>query len=336
MALYNRGQYELAADEITTLVDELDLHALPAQLASAPAVFAQSRRGNAGWAIAWAKLRDTVLAGASYDHAVALVPLAAQHPEDLQRVLARAAELAGDDTGAKATLARLAAQYGQAGWAEGLIRPLLKTAPSRELYQLAGQLALSQGRAAEALADLEAAQDAPGEATVDAGTLRAEMSQLLAVARQVALSSSGPARDKAVQTALHWGDRWRAVDPGNSQIDEALGELLLAVGDAQGAWRQLSGTIERDPWSGSGYMTVADAFERQGKVEQSLDFWQQAIVIDQTNPTPRLRKAQALFALGRTADGDQLLHDIADHTWHDIWSNVVYQAKDLLASHKPR
>jgi hypothetical protein len=336
MALYNRGQYELAADEITALVDGLDLHALPAQLASAPSMFAQSRRGNAGWAIAWAKLRDTVLAGASYDHALALVPLAAQHPEDLQRVLARAAELGGDDTGAKAQLARLAAQYGQAAWAEGIIRPLLKTAPSRELYQLAGQLALSQGRAADALADLEAAQDAPGDATVDVDTLRAEMSQLLAVARQVALSTSGLPRDKAVQTALHWGDRWRAVDPGNSQIDEALGELLLAVGDTRGAWRQLSGTIERDPWSGSGYMTVADAFERQGKVEQSLDFWQQAIVIDQTNPTPRLRKAQALIALGRTADGEKLLHDIADHKWHDIWSNVVYQAKDLLARHKPR
>jgi hypothetical protein len=336
VALYNRGQYEAAADQITRLVDNLDLHAAPAQLASAPSMFAQSRRGAAGWALVWAKLRDTVLAGASYDHALALVPLAAQHPEDLQRVLARAAELAGADAGAKAALARLAAQYGQAAWAEALIRPLLATAPTHELYQLAGQLALAQGRAADALADLEAAQDAPGDATVDAATLRAEMSQLLAVARQVALSTSGAARDKAVRTALHWGNRWRAVDPGNSAIDQALGELLLAVGDSEGAWRQLSGTIERDPWSGAGYMTVADAFERQGKVEASLAFWQQAIVIDQTNPTPRLRKAQALIALGRTAEGDALLHDIADHTWHDIWSNVVYQAKDLLARSKPR
>jgi predicted Zn-dependent protease len=132
-----------------------------------------------------------------------------------------------------------------------------------------------------------------------------------------------------VAKALHWGDRWRQLDPGNSQIDEQLGTLLLAVGDTQGAWRQLSGTIERDPWSGAGYMTVAEAFERQGKVEAALPFWQQAIVIDQTNPTPRLRKAQALFALGRTAEGDALLRDITTHKWHDIWSNVVYEAKDL-------
>jgi hypothetical protein len=34
---------------------------------------------------------------------------------------------------------------------------------------------------------------------------------------------------------------------------------------------------------------VAEAFERQGKLADALAFWQQAIVIDQTNPTPRLR-----------------------------------------------
>jgi len=85
-----------------------------------------------------------------------------------------------------------------------------------------------------------------------------------------------------------------------------------------------------------GLLEDADAFEHQGKVEQALPFWQQAIVIDQTNPTPRLRKAQALIALGRTAEGDELLRDIASHKWHDMWSNVVYQAKDLLGREKGR
>jgi hypothetical protein len=62
--------------------------------------------------------------------------------------------------------------------------------------------------------------------------------------------------------------------------------------------------------------------------------WQQAIVIDQTNPTPRLRKAQALIALGRIAEGDALLAQIANGKWHDMWSSTVYQAKNLLARGK--
>ena len=101
-----------------------------------------------------------------------------------------------------------------------------------------------------------------------------------------------------------------------------------------GAWRQLSSAIERDPWSSAGYTTVADTFEREGKVADALELWQQAIVIDQTNPTPRLRKAQALIALGRTAEGDALLDQVANGTWHPIWSSVVYQAKDLIARGK--
>jgi len=189
---------------------------------------------------------------------------------------------------------------------------------------------LQHGRLAEALADLEAAQDAGADDAVGIATVRAELTQIIEVARQLAMQSAGAAREQAVAHALRWGDRWRTIDPGNTEIDRRLGELMLAIGDAAGAWRQLSSTIERDPWSGAGYAVVADAFERQGKIIDALVFWQQAIVIDQTDPTPRLRKAQALIALGRTAEGDALLAEIANHTWHDIWRGVVDQARGLL------
>jgi predicted Zn-dependent protease len=86
---------------------------------------------------------------------------------------------------------------------------------------------------------------------------------------------------------------------------------------------------------GTGYQIVADAFERQGRVAEALEYWQQAIVSDQTNPTHRLRKAQALIALGRTAEGDALLADIAGRTWHERWQSVGNQAKDLLQRGKP-
>jgi tetratricopeptide (TPR) repeat protein len=129
---------------------------------------------------------------------------------------------------------------------------------------------------------------------------------------------------------MSWGRIWRMIDPDNAQIDNELGQLLLAVGDAEGAWRQLSSAIERDPWAGTGYATVADTFEREGKVSEALELWQQAIVIDQTNPTHRLRKAQALIALGREAEGDALLKQIVSQKWHDIWANTVSQAQGLI------
>lgn len=332
-ALFNRGSYDAGAERVAELVDKLDLDAAPPHLENAMYMFQQSRRGAAGWQIVWATWRDRVLASDRFAHVMALLRLAPQHPADLPRVLARATELAVtvDD---KLAVARAAVSSGQGAWAETIVTPLLKASPSRELYQLAASLALAHGQTATALAELEAAQDAGADEAVDIGVVRAELGQLIGVARQLATQTSGADRAYAIRRAMRWGDRWRAVDAGNPAIDEQLGELLLAVGDASGAWRQLSTTIERDPWSGAGYMTVADAFERQGKVADALPYWQQAIVIDQTNPTPRLRKAQALIALGRSAEGDALLHEIAGRKWHDMWSGVVYQVNDLIARGK--
>ncbi len=329
-ALMSRGDYESAADQIARLATGLDLSAPPGRIDNPQYVFQASRRGPAGWQVAWAAWRDRVVAGTSYAHVMALVPLAAGRPAELLSLLARGAELAGDDTRRQIEIARAAVAYGQGGWAESIVKPLLARSPSRELYQLAAQLALAQGKTSDALADLEAAQDASGDQPADIATVRAELGQIIAVARQLALSSSGSERERAIARAVKWGGRWRAIDPGNATIDETLGELLLAVGDRAGAWRQLSSTIERDPWSGQGYMTVADAFEREGKVNDALAFWHQAVIIDQTNPTPRLREAQALIALGRTSEGDAILKEIVARHWHEAWSNVTYQAQALL------
>jgi len=325
---YGRGKYELAADRLVALVDQLDLDAVPAQLATAQYYFNQSRRGQAGWELVYSQWRTKVIAGTSYEHAMALLPAAQQH-QDVLPVLARAAELAGDATDRQVELARTALTYGQAGWARTKIQALVAKSPTREVCQLAAQIAQSTGDVAEALTDLERAEDLGSAERVSLATVRVELAQIIAVAQQLAQQTSGAERDRAVQRAMAWGERWRAVDPGNPQIDRALGDLLLAVGDEAGAWRQLSTVIERDPWSGTGYMTVAETFEHRGKVADSLPYWQQAIVIDQTNPTPRLRKAQALIALGRADEGEKLLHDITSQKWHDVWSGIVYQAQEL-------
>jgi tetratricopeptide (TPR) repeat protein len=326
----NRGAYDAAADRVAALVADLDLRAAPPQIGQMQYQFQQSRRGNAGWQLVWATWRDRALASESFDHVVALLPLAAQHPNDVPAILARAAALANGDVERVLAVAQLATRYNQPGLAQALVDPIVKAQPTRELLQLAGGMAQRQGRVAEALAYFEQAQAAGEDEAVDLSTVRAELAQLLAVARQLAVQSTGAARDAAVQKGMSWATRWRAIDPGNNAIDQQVGELLLAVGDTAGAWRQLSTVIERDPMEGTGYQIVADAFERQGRVTEAIEYWQQAIVIDQTNPTHRMRKAQALIAVGRTAEGDALLEEVASRKWHDRWSFVSYQAKELL------
>ena len=330
----NRGNAEPAVERIAALASDYDLSAAPASFEWAVYMFQLSRRGAAGWQISYATMRDRVLDGGDYAHVMGLLQLAMQHPPDASRVLARAADLAQGDLDRLVEVAQVATAYGQAGLADSILTPLVTAHPTRVLHQLVAQIALAQGRTGEALDHLEAAQSAGADEAVNVATMRGELGQIIDLARQLALSSSGPARDAAVARALAWAKKWRAIDPGNSQIDQAMGELFLATGNKTEAWRQLSGVIERDPWSGTGYQLVAETYERQGRVVESLEFWQQAIVIDQTNPTPRLRKAQALIALGKVSEGDAILHDIVGRKWHDLWQGIVYQATDLLARGK--
>ncbi|HEY6036153.1 MAG TPA: hypothetical protein VIV58_17875, partial [Kofleriaceae bacterium] len=201
---YGRGKYELAADRLVALVDQLDLDAAPAPLANAQYYFNQSRRGTAGWELVYAQWRTKVLAGSSYDHAMALLPAAQQH-QDVLPVLARAAELAGDATDRQVELARMALAYGQSGWARTKIRALVAKAPTREVYQLAAQVAQSTGDVAEALTDLERAEDLGSTERVSLATVRVELAQIIAVAQQLAQQTSGAEHDRAVERALAWG-----------------------------------------------------------------------------------------------------------------------------------
>ena len=334
MALGNRGAYDEAADMLALMIDDLDLAALPPSLPSGPYAIQQSRRGSAGWQMLWTRWRDRVLASTSYDHVLSLAMGAQLQPAEVTQVFARAILLAGDDADRLLEIANLALGRALLPTADSLVQRMLKKHETDALHQLAARIALQQGRTADALAHLEAAQRAGANEPVSIATVRAELAQIISTAKQLALQSTGADLDRAVERAMTWGAKWRAIDPGNPDIDRSLGELQLAVGNTAEAWRQLSGVIERAPMSGNGYITVAEVFEGQGRVAEALDYWQQAIVIEQTNPTPRVRKAQALIALGRTAEGDALLEQVVKGTWHDMWIGQVYQAKSLLARGK--
>ena len=333
-ALAERGQAERAADAVAALVADLDLTAAPPTLGSLYYSVIGSRRGAAGWQLVWRTWRDRALAGDSFEHVMALLSVRAYQPIDAGPILARAAELAAGDRDRILAVAAAALDGGLPAVARTILAPLLAGAPGHDALVLTGRIALAEGRTGEALTALEAAQGTDEPVEID--VLRGELGELIGVARTLAVQSTGPVRADAVARALRWGRRWRTLDPANDVIDRQLGELLLATGDQPGAWRQLSTIIEREPLAGRGYAAVAELFEQQGQVEAALAYWQQAIVNDQTNPTHRLRKAQALIALGRTAEGDALLDEVARGRWHDMWSGVAYQARYLRERGAPR
>jgi tetratricopeptide (TPR) repeat protein len=334
-ALYYRGDYEGAAARYAALYADVDLAAAPfAADGMAAYAFQQSRRGPAGWQLAYGAWARRVLDGDSLPHVLALLSAGEVVPGQIDRVLARAADLATGDGDAVATVAAAAIQYGQLDRAAALVSAARTATPAPALDRLASAIAERQGRPAEAAALLDAAITADGAAPRALAQVRADWSHVLALEARVAAVSTAADRDHALAQLIDAAARWRALDPDYDPREQQVGLALLAVGERDEALRYLTTAIERAPMEGSGWAQLAETFEREGRLDQARDYWHQAVVIDQTNPTWRIRDAQALFALGRDREAQAVLQDVATRRWHQRWGMVVEQARDMLARSK--
>jgi tetratricopeptide (TPR) repeat protein len=335
-ALYNKGDYAGAAERFATLLAEIDLTAAPVQLDyTVQGAMQSSPRGMAGFDMAWRGYVSRILADGSYDHVVALASSAAMmsRAPDVDRSLGRAAELATGDRELLIDVLQLAVSLGQNERAAALLPLVLVGDPDPAVERLAMQLAVNQGKPGEAADHLERAIAAePGPAPL--ANVRSDFVQLITLRGRVAQLAIGQAKDDAIAALLATSRKWRAIDPANSQIDSVVGELLLGLDRPEEAWRQLSTAIERDPMDGAGWILVAGALERHGRYDQALETWQQALVIDQTNPGPRLRKAQLLYAMGRADEGDAIVKDAAPRKWHDRYAQDAWQLTSLAQQRK--
>lgn len=329
---YNRGDYAGAATRMVELLGSVDPDAIPITVDwTAKSAVTYSARGQVGWQLAWTAYRNGILDRGDFDDVMALLAGAMQIGEaDVDRILGRAADLAAGDPDAIAEIVGRALALGQVDRAAPLLDTALALESTPELLRLAAQVAERQGRVTDAADYLDKAIKAEGDEPVTLAALRMDMQHLLALRGRVALLATGAARDTALDAAVELSDRWRDLDPDNGAIDRQIGELLLAGGRRDEAWRQLSTAIERHPMEGDGWALVAEVMEKEGRLDESLTYWQQAVVIDQTNPTWRMRKAQTLFALGREDEGKAMLKEITGTKWHERWMNVTYQVQTML------
>jgi predicted Zn-dependent protease len=80
---------------------------------------------------------------------------------------------------------------------------------------------------------------------------------------------------------------------------------------------------------GDSYQIAAEVLEGEGQVERAEALWRRATEVDPTNPTWLLRQAQALRALGRTADARATIARVVGRKWHERFWNVPGQARAL-------
>ncbi len=318
-------------ERLAELLPTMELTAPPPSF-ELPLWYQLTERGSAParWDLVYPRWRDRVLAQGDLAH---VLLLAAETPHDREpdvlRALTRAVELAGRDQRALAEVAELAISRQLSTWAWSVLRPLLDAPMSPELARLASLTAQLSSQPAEALRALELAVRASLDDSYTASAAFADFHQLLRLAAEAALRESGARRAELVQKAEELAALWRSLD-GSAPVDRPLAQVYFAIGQPAEALRLLSSAVDRDPMSGPVWGELAGQVQGAGLVEESVALWHEALILDQTNPIWRLRKAQALRALGRKQEAREVLRQVAARRWNVRWEWEVQEARALL------
>ncbi|MFO7565024.1 MAG: VIT domain-containing protein [Enhygromyxa sp.] len=322
-ALFQRSFREAEADATLPVVDWSVQWALTQSL------------GEAGWQLAWTRLRERAAKSENPRLAIRFVMMAAQlgRPEDGQRVLDR---LAPErlEPGVGVELFDLLIANGQVSEARAILSSLRERAgDSPEVLLRASTLAEQHGDLDDAAATLERALAIVlDEQGMSLDQLRAGFGHLFELrARQARpLASNEQTVDAALAAALTVADRWRHEDPDNPEIDRRCAELLWSLERDEEAWRHLSSVIDRHGAEGEALAWLADLLERAGQFERAEQVWARAVAVEPTDVHNRLRRATNLLAGGREDQAEAALREIVEGQWQPRFAQDVDRARKLL------
>ena len=331
-----RSGYNQAAARFASYMSDVDTSvAIPALGYQAFAAMTNSTRGVAGWQLGWASMRERIIADGDLPAALDLLAAwtygnASLQEADRSRILDKAWGLAGGHPATIVPLLTRATNANAAAWALlklEAVMPQVTGEPA--VHRFASNLYASQMQPHKAREQLELALEGEAEAPVVLQQARADYYNLLTWLGSEANASAISKADARVRM-LAIGQQWRAIDGANPMIDNAVADGMFAIGATDEAWRQLSTAIERQPLAATGWVMVAEAYQRHANITEALKFWHEAVILDQTNPRWRIKEAQALIAGGQTDAGRKLLRETLNARWHQQYQWELEDARYLL------
>ncbi len=294
--------------------------------------------GQAGWRLQWSRWRDAVQKSGDADLLAAFLAAAQLlgDTNEIHRVIAGATlDHLDPDDGARLALTLVRA--GLPADAQQVLQPLVTAHPEHpSLLALAAILAEQTG-------DLRSAADLSeralaGQTELPLARLRAayrgifDLRARIATTRDLAPDpTQKPGERDPLDRALDVAARWRAEDPDNAEIDERCATLLFSVGQPAEAVRHLESIVERHPADGSAHARVARMLEREGRFPEADQQWQQATIVEPTDPTALLGRAHNHLATGDTTTARTLVDQVVAGKWQDRFWQATQEAKLLQA-----
>jgi len=231
-------------------------------------------------------------------------------------------------------------QIGQAARADALLQELLKDeklSKQPALWRYGATLAQQRGLVGRSAACLENALDlefAHLPAVVNLQAVRTDYGTLLNQYHQLLLAITAvettPPKNFAAKV-VRAADRWRALDPDNTQACQLAAKILQLLSERDLAWDYLTTPIalkpnEASPWLDMGHHLQAEDVEL---ADRAFDLAYQA---EPTNAQILWERAQHLQRSGRHEQARELYRRLADGDWQPRFQGLKQQARTMLAN----
>jgi hypothetical protein len=230
-------------------------------------------------------------------------------------------------------------QTGQLPRADALVAGMLESeelAKEPSLWRLASWIATQNGKLALALSRRERAMDIEYEnlpELVNLQAVRSDYSQLLydyqRLADAIATLESEPPED-FVQRVVGAADRWRSLDPDDTQATNTAANILTSLGRDELAWDYLTTPLADKPNEAAPWLNMAQNLRQRGDFDLAAKAFSLAYEAEQTNAQILWDHAQLLMQSGRQQEARKLLSQLASGEWQPRFQWIKQQAQRHL------
>jgi ferric-dicitrate binding protein FerR (iron transport regulator) len=242
-----------------------------------------------------------------------------------------------------ARLAAVQLYYQSKQWvrADNMLKLVLAEQPfdrSAALWRQAAQLATQRGASSRAVTCLEQAldlefQDLPP--IVDLQYIRTEYSQLLGqyqnVANALAILEKEPPQDFLIKV-VRAADRWRSLDPDQTQACQQAARILQSVGAIELAWDYMTTPIGLKPNEASPWLGLAQSLQSEGQLDLADKAFAVAYDAEPTNAQILWDRAQNLIQAGRAGDAQAVYRALAEGSWQPRFQGLQNEARQRMVA----
>jgi hypothetical protein len=133
-----------------------------------------------------------------------------------------------------------------------------------------------------------------------------------------------------VNRVVRAADRWRALDPDGGEAYSLAGHLLRELDRSELAWDYLTSPVGLKPNEAKPLRDLAQQLANAGDLNLAERGYSAAFAAEPTDADLLWQRAELLRKLGRDADAQAALKEIADGNWQPRFENVKQQARQAL------